>query len=165
MAQDPLHFKVLRATTNSMSGVVSTHQYAGQGVVVDPSDPANFALATNDSLGTIWLLTRNVEPAQELGERLTNDLLPHRELELPDVIGDACTAREVLEAEYEGAERLVLTGTGDLSSVTGGESVSWYGGKLREKQSGDVVHGVITGVLTPEDSANSIRIRVQFTRS
>lgn len=165
MSHDTDLYKVLRASTRTISGVFSNHGYAGQGVQVDPSDPANLIWADADTAtltGRGYQLMRDVAPQLELGTQLTYDLLPHRELARPDVIGSCVTAREVLEAEFEGAERLTLTGTGDLSAATAGTKLSYVAGKLRELQSGDTHVADIVAVLTPVSEDNDIRFRVQF---
>lgn len=81
----------------------------------------------------------------------------------PVKVGLEASARKVEEAEIEGDGLILLSGTGAISSGTAaGTELSTSAGRLYAAQSGDEVIGWVREQLTPQDSGNNVRIRVEF---
>lgn len=112
-----------------------------------------------------FMLVRDVVTQAVLEAQLiTNAAFPNSEPILPpDLVGSHCSASKVLEAEVEGAGLLMDSGTGLLSGSTAIDTeLSTKQGRLYARQSGDELCGWLREQLTPIDSGNAFRIRVEY---
>lgn len=82
----------------------------------------------------------------------------------PEVKGGVVSASKVLEAELEGVDLIQESGTGAISSGTAeGTELSSNEGRLRVKQGSEEVAAILREQLTPLDSDNDCRIRVEYS--
>lgn len=120
----------------------------GTAIQVDTTTPANGALATADYVG---FLTRDVVASLDVSERA---IWPGR-LELPTLVGEQATLERADAIEVEGADYIVLSGTGAITGgTTLGTELSFAGGKLRQKQASDRAIFKLREFVTPLTGGN-----------
>lgn len=152
-------FQITRRSNEAISGVHNSHSYAGMGVQIDPSDMHTLVQADGT---TGFHLTRDVLPAADVDVVLLNTF-PGRQIVRPEIIGNVVSAHRALEAKIEGEDYLVLSGTGALDENTAAKAeLGYYGGRLREIQSGDELAGIVRAQIAPEDTDNAFALLVEF---
>ena len=154
--------RITRAVSgDSVSAVAPFVAVQGNGVQFDPSNPAQYVLA-NGTRG--FLLERDVlDPITYAAMILKDDVFMDN-LVPPIKQGLDVSARKVEEAEIEGDMGLVQTsGTGAINSGTaGGTPLTWLNGRIGLQSGSQEIAGWLRAQMTPQDPANSVRIRVEF---
>ena len=125
----------------------------------DASDVTKAAVADGDQF--LGFLTRDVTST---GPVLGDHVYPGR-LELPFVAGGEVTLEKADEVEVEGeaanAGLVVTSGTGAITTDTAvGTGLSFYGGKWREVQTGEIAFYRLSGQITPVNGG-SVRFRAE----
>ncbi len=161
MATGTRNFEILRQGPEEPVAVASEAALPrGTFLTRSDADPTLGVAATDHYLG---VNTRAVVTSRD-----PLDLLQPLGLELPVVArvgstgdGGMVSLVRVLEGEAEGADHLVLSGTGLISSGTAvGTELGIFGGKLRVAQEGDVAFFRLTAKPTPV-TADAVRIRFE----
>ncbi len=148
-----------RDDATGISGKVNFVAKEGQFVNFDSTDLATPSLALVTGKQGFALMRDVVSGSVPLD----NFIFPKAVVKNPEVVGSHVAASRLLEAEYEGPDLVLASGTGLINGSTAAETeVSTVNGLLRVKQVGDVAIGRIVGQLTPVDSGNAARILVQF---
>ena len=154
--------KITRAVAgDSVSAAVPFIAPQGTGVQFDPATPSQYALA-NGTRG--FMLERDVIASATYDATILKDDVFMDNLVPPIRQGLECAARKVEEAELEGDMGLVQTsGTHAITSGTaGGTALTYLNGLLAQQSGTQEVAGWIRAQLTPLDTANTVRIRVEF---
>ncbi len=139
---------------NVIHGVCDFLAVAGNGVVRDPNNVEALIPATGTRA---YLLTRDV-----VATRSIEDMVVPQGVVYPTVKGEPGTARKVTQAEIEGTDLLITSGTGALSNGTAvNTELGWYSGRLRAKQSGEEIAGWVRGQLTPLEGG-TVRLMVEL---
>jgi hypothetical protein len=143
----------------SISGLANFPAPLGLFVTAHPTI-ANTLMKASNTKG--FCLTRDIMAQADVEAALiTNAVFPHgAPIIQPQIIGGAASASRCLEIEVEGADLLLLSGTGAISSGTAaGTELSTNLGRLAVKQSGQEVAAILRKQLTPLDSTNVCRIQ------
>jgi hypothetical protein len=137
-------------------GVANFTALTGNGVILDPTNVNNLALATGVRA---FVLQRDIVDAISLDESVFN-----LNLATPTKKGLEATARRVTLLEVEGAERLNPSGTGPITPDTAAHTaLEWNAGVLRVAQVGSEVAGYLRAQLTPlYPEAGTARILVEL---
>ena len=123
-------------------GVAGFNALTGNGVTFDPTNPANLALASGTRA---FVLERDIVDEIPLEETVFG-----LHIKTPVKKGTEATARRVKLLEVEGAERIVVSGTGAITTGTAAQTgLEWNAGKLRVAQAGNEVAGYLRAQLTP----------------
>jgi hypothetical protein len=159
----PLNASAIFQSPTFISAPVGTETAVrGLALGAHKTNPEQFDLAAGNSF--IGHLTRRVvQGGLTLSDRVfgVTSAAPVG-LESPFSDGDAVTVERAEEIECEGPNYLMLSGTGAVSSgTTVPQSLSFFTGRLRVAQAGDVVVYTLTANnLTPTDDGNNdLRIR------
>jgi hypothetical protein len=143
----------------SISGLVAFTAPLGLFVTQHPTT-ANTLIKASGVKG--FNLTRDIKTQAEVEAQLILDNAFPKGAPViqPQIVGGAASASKTLEIEAEGADLLLLSGTGAISSGTAaGTELSTNLGRLAVKQSGQEVAAILRKQLTPIDSANTVRIQ------
>lgn len=99
--------------------------------------------------------------AADQQSRLLETVLPVNDFARPYVEGATVSARRVTRMQLEGADVLLTSGTGLLSSATAiGARLGYKDGRLRLAQTGDEHVFTVRHQLPAEDSSNTFRLEV-----
>lgn len=144
----------LEADPEYIHGIIQQVAPRGFGLMKDPTDltkliPAHLIAGfqmERDSVG--------VTTDAEQNSRLLEASLP-ADFSKPYAVGATISARRVTRMELEGADVILTSGTGAVSSGTAVNTALGYSaGRLRVKQGSDEIAFILRAQLTPEDPAN-----------
>ena len=150
----------------SVSAVCPFEAPQGLLVTFDPTDPTKYVKATG---------ARGRRLERPVVDKIPlTDIVFNNQLFRPDLIGSACSSRQSRVEEVEGAEVLLLEGTGAITGdIAPRTPLSTVDGKLRIAQAGvaasegqpavleDEIYGYLVTQLTPEIDGNTVRILVE----
>ncbi len=139
-----------------LHGIADFIAYEGNGVILDPTNTDNLALASGQRA---FVLQRDIVETASLEESVFN-----LNFKTPTKKGTQATPRRVTLLEVEGAERLVPSGTGAITPDTAAHTaLEWYQGRMRVAQGGNEVAGYLRAQKTPEyPEAGTARILVEL---
>lgn len=158
------YFQVTRALSgNVISALINFEAVRGLAVSVDPTKSSVFGDGTAEFQKATstpgFFLERDV--LTEIPDRLR--LFPQRTFLTPEVLGNRVTARKPQEIIVEGLDLVLTSGTGAISDGTAPDTALGLDrGKWRVKQGGDEVAGYLREQITPAESENICRIRVEI---
>lgn len=153
------YFEIKRTSpSRNVSMLTPTGNTYPRGTAFQESDVLGTAELADGTKAKPMFITRKVLNG---GPVLGDDVYPGR-LELPFTAGDEASFEDAEEIELEGAD-FIYGSTGAITSGTALDTeIAFKDGKARAAQSGEYVWGLLKSVsLTPEDSANTLRIRVE----
>ena len=145
--------QVRRRSSQLITGTVNFAAPHGLIINYDPADIHNLVPA-NGTHG--FALTRETVTADafQTSAAMGNHLA---------IIGGSVTASKIQEAEIEGPDLLLTSGTGFIDNTTAiGTPLSTNKGRISVAQGGEETVGYLRAKLPVEDSANRVRVLVQF---
>lgn len=96
------------------------------------------------------------------GPTLPDHVYPNR-IELPYTAGFEVSVIKAAEVEVEGGDRLLITGTGSLSTNTVvGTKITFREGKFAAAQSGETVYGTVSANNLTPATENALRMRFEM---
>lgn len=149
----------LEADIHYIHGVIAQTAPRGLGLMLDPlvaatDGPSNLVPATGVAG---FQLERDVvgnTTEAEQNARLLDAYTPVG-FTKPYLLGATVSARRIRRMEAEGADVILTSGTGAVSSGTAANTALGYSaGRLRVKQGSDEIAFILRAQLTPEDPAN-----------
>lgn len=144
---------LVRVPDDVIHGVIPFVAERNVPVVLNPAAPSELLLANN--VRGAYLLDRPSVPEIPLEEHVFN-----QNFVTPVKVGLQATATRVRTIEVEGAEFLIQSGTGAVSSGTAAQTeLEWFTGKLRVRQGTNAIAGKVDLQLPPEEGAGP-RLRV-----
>jgi hypothetical protein len=144
----------LEAQMHYIHGVIAAAAPRGFGLMLDPTNLANLIPATAIAGFQLERDAVEVTTTDQQNARLLEATLPAGFVK-PYAVGNTVSARKVMRMELEGADVLLTSGTGLLTSgVAANTALGYASGKLRVKQASDEIAFIVRAVLTPEDPAN-----------
>ena len=153
------YFEIKRTSpSRNVSLLTPTGATYPRGTAFQESDTLGSAeLADGTKAKPVFITRKSLNGGPVLGD----DTFPGR-LELPFTAGDEASFEDAEEIELEGADHLYAS-TGVITAATAIDTeVAFKDGKARVAQSGEYVWGLLkSATLTPEDSGNTVRIRVE----
>lgn len=153
--------QILEADPEYIHGTIQQAAPRGFGLMKDPTDltkliPANLISGfqmERDSVG--------VTTTDEQNARLLEAALP-ADFSKPYAVGATISARRVTRMELEGADVILTSGTGAVTSGTAvNTALDYSAGRLRVRQGSNEIAFYLRAQLTPEDSGNSVRLLVE----
>lgn len=164
MSSPNSRFDVTRANqgAGNVSGKYAIAAPRGLALGAHASDAESFSLAQHNNF--LGFLTRDVVVG---GLTLTDRVFGRTSAdpvgpEGPFTAGEEVSLEKAYEIEAEGAEYLVLSGTGEITSgTTVPQSCSFVDGKLRITQSGEVVNATLTAVGLTSTDGTTLRCRFE----
>lgn len=147
-------YKPLAVDNNDViHGIINSLAVCGQGVALNPSNTGELILATGVRP---YHIERDVKAEISLEEHV---FMPN--ILTPVKLGTEVSARRVTQLEVEGADYIVKSGTGAITTGTAAHTeLGMTDGKYRVKQSGDELAGRLRAQLTPEEDGD-VRILVE----
>jgi hypothetical protein len=146
----------LEADMHYIHGVIAVVAPRGFGMMLDPTDATLSKLIPATAVQGFQLERDAVDVTSADGQnaRLLEATLP-ADFSKPYAVGATVSARRATRMELEGADVLLTSGTGPLSSSTQANvALGYASGKLRVKQTNDEIAFIVRAQLTPEDPAN-----------
>lgn len=151
----------LEADPHYIHGIIQQAAPRGFGLMKDPTDltkliPADAVAGYQMERDSVTVLTD-----ADSNARLLEAALPAG-YSKPYAVGSTISARRVTRMELEGTDVILQSGTGAISNATAANTTLGYvAGRLRVKQSSDEIAFILRAQLTPEDSANTVRLLVE----
>lgn len=157
-------FKVRRRHPGqAISGIANFLAPEGLLVNYDPASQPNLNPGTPNLKPATGIRAFSLLRAIVTSIPLDNFVFPQSVIKNQDTIGSAVTASRILEAEFEGPDLVLYSGTGLVNGATAvGTKVSTKNGALYVAQGSDEEVGRIRAQLTPLDVNNPSRILVEF---
>lgn len=144
---------LVRVPDDVIHGVIPFEALRNAAVVLDPATPGSLLVA--DNVRGAYLLDRPSLTVIPLEQHIFSP-----DLVTPVLVGHEATATRVRAIEVEGAEYLIQSGTGAVTTGTAAQTeLEWFTGKLRVRQGTNAIAGKIDLQLTPEEGAGP-RLRV-----
>lgn len=153
-------FQFCDKPVQTKSRVMNTYAVRGLAVQVDLEDATQWTAAEDDNPTQVYFLEREVvtgSVTQALKDAYLPDIGPQ-----PEIAGQQCAGRRTFDIEVEGEDNLVLSGDDSLASADAGDKISFAAGKICALPDGSTARGVISEVLTPKISDNSVRFRIEI---
>jgi len=144
----------LEADEHYIHGTIQQVAPRGFGLMLDPTDVTKLIPASavagyqmeRDSVG--------VTTDAENNARLLEATLP-ADFSKPYAVGATISARRVTRMELEGADVILTSGTGLVTSGTAANTpLEYSAGRLRVRQGTNEIAFILRAQLTPEDAAN-----------